>query len=141
MRRINARRRGLREGCDVPERQPSSAPQVIVVDDDVAVCVALALRLELLGFRVRTCATGEELLQLRLPSEGACLVIDQRLPGISGVAALAQLRRRGMTLPAVLITSAPTRQLRTAAAAARAPIIEKPLIDETLKRWISEALA
>jgi FixJ family two-component response regulator len=125
----------------VSDHQTTPEPQVIVVDDDAAVCVALALRLELHGFRVQTCGTGEELLRMTLPARDACLVIDQRLPGISGVAALMRLRRRGVTLPAALITSTPTHQLRTAAASAQAPIIEKPLMDETLKAWITGALA
>lgn len=122
-------------------RYATPEPQVVLVDDDAAVCVALAFSLELQGFRVRTCASGEELLKMSLPAKGACLVIDQRLPGISGVAVLNRLRRQGVTLPAALITSAPPRQLRSAAEAAQAPIIEKPLLDGTLNSWIREVLA
>lgn len=114
---------------------------VVVVDDDAAVRTALEFVLELEGFRVRTCESGEALLLLDLPANHACIVLDERLPGISGLEALSQLRLRGSTLPVVLITSHPGPRFRDAAARAGAPILEKPLLDEALVQSVRAALA
>ncbi len=121
------------------QRSPPS-PVVIVVDDDPAVRRALAFALDLDGFTVETYPSGEALL-LRDPLVGpGCLVIDGRLPGISGIDTLRQLRARAVTLPAILVTSHPNAPFRDAAALAGAPILEKPLMGETLTATICELL-
>lgn len=114
-------------------------PLVVIVDDDAAVRSALAITADLDGYRVQTCASGEALLQLDLPATGACLVIDEQLSGLSGLTALSRLRHRGCSLPAVLITSHPSRQLRWTAARAGTPILEKPLLGDGLIDWIRTA--
>lgn len=119
---------------------PVSRPVVVVVDDDAAVRSSLAFSLDLQGFDVSTCESGEALLNRALPAGGACLVLDERLPGISGMEALRQLRQRDVTLPAILITSHPKPDLRAAAAAAGVPIVEKPLIGDALMTSIRRAL-
>ncbi|RAK62794.1 response regulator [Phenylobacterium kunshanense] len=119
---------------------PVSRPVVVVVDDDAAVRSSLAFSLDLQGFDVSTCESGEALLSRALPAGGACLVLDERLPGISGMEALRQLRQRDVTLPAILITSHPKPDLRAAAAAAGVPIVEKPLIGDALMTSIRRAL-
>lgn len=119
---------------------PVSRPVVVVVDDDAAVRSSLAFSLDLQGFDVSTCESGEALLGRALPTDGACLVLDERLPGISGMEALRQLRQRDVTLPAILITSHPKPDLRAAAAAAGVPIVEKPLIGDALMTSIRRAL-
>jgi FixJ family two-component response regulator len=67
-------------------------------------------------------------------------VLDERLSGMSGLQALAALRKRAVTLPAILITSHPQPQLRNAAKAASVPIVEKPLIGDALLTAIRIAL-
>jgi len=116
--------------------QPVASPLVVIVDDDAAVRSSLAITADLDGYRVETCASGEALLQLELPQSGACLVIDEQLPGLSGLDALGRLRSQGCTLPAVLITSHPSRQLRWKAARAGTAILEKPLLGDGLISWI-----
>ena len=119
---------------------PTSRPTVYVVDDDEAVRLALAFALDLDGFLVETFESGEALL-LRDPPRGpGCLVIDERLPGISGLDTLRLLRARQNVLPAVLVTSHPKPAFREAAALAGAPIVEKPLEGETLISAIQEVL-
>jgi FixJ family two-component response regulator len=114
--------------------------QVIIVDDDAAVRMALQFALELQGYSVEVCDSGEALLEKALPQADACLVIDERLQGISGLQALCILRRRDVALPAILITSHPQPQLRSAARAAGVPIVEKPLIGDALLTAIRVAL-
>ncbi len=115
------------------------APLVVLVDDDPAVRTALALTIELEGYRVATCPDVAALLAFDLPTARACLVIDERLPDGSGLTALTQLRADGCGLPAALITSHPSRRFRQAAAAAGAPILEKPLIEDGLITWVRAA--
>lgn len=116
-------------------------PRIIVVDDDQPLCDALKFSLGLQGFEVETCGSGEALLSRTLPLGNACLVIDQVLAGMSGLDTVRELRRRGFTLPAILITSNPRSALRNAAASALVPIVEKPLLGDTLTNRLRQALA
>jgi two-component system, LuxR family, response regulator FixJ len=85
------------------EAQPPAT--VLVVDDDSAVRHSLQFSLELEGFAVRLYADGRELLDdPHLPACG-CLVVDQVMPGMSGLDVVDALRLRGSSNPAVLITS------------------------------------
>lgn len=115
-------------------------PKIFLVDDDPAIRSSLIFALELEGFAVEAFRSGEEMLgEDRLPQDG-CLVLDYRLPGIDGLALLAALRRRGVTLPAVVITSTPTRFIRAQVADAGAVIIEKPLLCDALTAAIRKQL-
>ena len=117
-----------------------SRPTVIVVDDDDGLRKALRYSLEIEGFNVVTCASGEGLLKLALPQISACLVVDQVLPGLSGIDALEALRARQVNLPAIVITSSPDAQLRARAVLADASLIEKPLLNDILTRAIRSLL-
>ena len=119
----------------------SQLPRVVIVDDDAAVRAALAFALELEGFSVECFGSGEALLQHALPATGACLLIDERLPGMSGLDALLRLRERQVMLPAILMTSHPDRVLRSAARDAGVPILEKPLFGDVLTLAIRAALS
>lgn len=107
-------------------------PTVVLVDDDAALRAALRFSLEIEGFTVATCESGEALLELDLPRGSACLVLDYHLGGMSGMDALEDLRRRGVKLPAIVITSAPHSALRDRALRSSASVIEKPLLGDGL---------
>jgi len=124
----------------VPPAVDAAAPLVIVTDDDAAVRASLKFALETEGFRVETWESGEALLAQELPTQDACLVIDERLPGLGGLATVDRLRARGVQLPAMLITTNPGRDLRRTAAATGVPIIEKPLLTGALLDAIQRAL-
>jgi FixJ family two-component response regulator len=115
-------------------------PLVVIVDDDPAVRGSLTFSLELDGFDVEAFDSGEALLDRRLQDRPTCLVVDQVLPGINGLEALRELRARHVDVPAILITSHPKRTLVEAAAEAGVPIVEKPLLGDTLLRDIHRAL-
>lgn len=117
------------------------APNIILVDDDPAIRSSLSFSLELEGFAVSAFASGPELLALEpLPQEG-CLVLDYRLPGIDGLQLLGLLRRCGVALPAIIITSTPSRSLRARVAQAGAILVEKPLMCDALASAVRAALS
>ena len=84
---------------------------IVIVDDDEGVREALRFSLATEGYAVRAFADAASVLNAELPAEG-CLVFDYRLPGMNGLDLLAELRRRGVHLPAVLITSLPGKWLQ-----------------------------
>lgn len=116
-------------------------PRILLVDDDPAVQASLVFLLELQGFLVETFERGEDLAERAAFPDHGCLVLDYRLPGIDGVALLKSLRDRGIGLPAVLITSAPSRELHRRAAEAGAVIVEKPLLCDALIAAVRAGLA
>lgn len=119
---------------------PFLRPLVVIVDDDPAVRGSLTFSLELDGFDVESFESGEALLMRQLPRRPTCLVLDQQLPGITGLEALRQLRARNNESPAILITSHPKRAIIEAAAQAGVPIVEKPLLGDALVVDIHRAL-
>jgi FixJ family two-component response regulator len=131
----------MRQGPGNASRQRASGQAVIVVvDDDLAVRTSLAFSLAIEGFEVRAYATGEELLHANDLHSCSCLVVDQRLPGASGLDLIARLRARNITVPAILITSHPNSRLRRRAEQANVPIVEKPLLGNALLDNIQSVL-
>jgi FixJ family two-component response regulator len=115
------------------------APTVIVLDDDPAVRSSLEFWLTIEGYSVRAYASGMELLSDGVTVERGCLVVDYRLPEMSGLDVLAELRRRHVTLPAILITTHPVDEVRKRAQTVGAALVEKPLISERLFEEIRAA--
>ena len=113
---------------------------VLVVEDDLAVRSSLAFSLEIEGFKVRSYATGEELLDVASLDGCDCFVVDQKLPGLSGLDLIAKLRDRHVDAPAILITSNPSAALCRQAEKARVPIVEKPLLGNVLLDRIRDML-
>jgi two-component system, LuxR family, response regulator FixJ len=114
-------------------------PAIIIVDDDLAVRSSLKFSLELEGLTVRSYGSGAELLTAEI-GRCDCLVIDQKLPGMSGLDLIATLRQRNVSAPAILITTSPSLALRQQAQKAHIPIVEKPLLGNTLLDKIRAAL-
>lgn len=119
---------------------PAIANLVLVVDDDAAVRRSLKFALEVEGFAVRAFAGGQELLrQPELPS-CSCLVVDQNMPDMSGLDLIAALRARRLSAPAILITTHPNNQVKSRAAHAGVPIVEKPLLGGVLVDAIRQSI-
>jgi FixJ family two-component response regulator len=105
---------------------------IIVVDDDVAVRDSLKFSLEVEGFSVRVFPRGTDLLREPDLPRCACLIIDQNMPGITGLDVVARLRERQIGVPAILITGHPSPALTTRARSAGIPIVEKPFLGNAL---------
>jgi two-component system, LuxR family, response regulator FixJ len=109
---------------------------VLVIDDDPAILASLKFALEIEGFAVHTYPTAKALLADTTWKKWGCLVLDYNLPDGNGLDTLEQLRRRGVTMPAVLITTNPAPEIRKRAAEARVTIVEKPLLGNGLVETI-----
>ena len=88
-------------------QQAAAAPEqetVYLVDDDESARDAATWLLESAGCRVRGFGSGEELLGSWPANAAGCVVLDVRLPGLSGLAVQEELIRRGSELPVIVLT-------------------------------------
>jgi two-component system, LuxR family, response regulator FixJ len=121
-----------------PRDPTGGAPVVVIVDDDPAVCGSLKFSLELEGFEVRAYGNAGEFLAAD-ESACDCLVIDQRMPSMSGIELITKLRALEVRTPAILLISQPNPAVAARAAKAAVPIVEKPLFGNALLEQIREA--
>ena len=77
---------------------------VFVIDDDASIRDAISRLLHAIGLTVRTFGSAREFLQHRLPDIPACLVLDVRLPGLSGLDLQREMVERGIHVPVIFIT-------------------------------------
>jgi len=112
-----------------------------VLDDDLSVCRALKMQLEILGFEVTICHSAEELIASAIPSENICLLADVYLPGMNGAELCRQLTAQGPRIPVILMSGRDdkrtTRLMRDANAVAR---LFKPFDEKGLLRAIRRAI-
>jgi FixJ family two-component response regulator len=106
---------------------------IFVVDDDDAVRRGLAALLGAKGYAVETFPTAEAFLARAAPKPPCCLLADVRMPGMSGLELQAELKRRGATLPVVVITGhGDVAMAVTALKAGAVDFIEKPFDADAL---------
>ena len=79
-------------------------PIVFVIDDDESLRDTLKRLFATVGLRAETFASTADFLKRKLPAVPTCLVLDIRLPGISGLDFQAELARTGITIPIVFMT-------------------------------------
>jgi FixJ family two-component response regulator len=79
-------------------------PVVFVVDDEPAVRISLKRLLRSIGLEARTYASAQEFLHSERPDAPACLVLDVRLPGLSGLDLQQELAAANIDLPIIFVT-------------------------------------
>jgi FixJ family two-component response regulator len=87
-----------------PEGASSKEPIVFIIDDDVSVRRALTNLFQSVGLEVEAFGSAPEMLQSRLPDVASCLVLDIRLPGLSGLDLQTELARANIHIPIIFIT-------------------------------------
>ena len=114
---------------------------IAVVDDDAAIREAVQSLLRSAGFRAAAFASAQDLLQSgRLP-ETACLIVDVRMPRMSGLALQQRLRSAQCPIPIIFITAHGDAETRTQALRAGAvAFLDKPFSDEVLLEAVQAAL-
>jgi len=118
-----------------------SRQQVSIVEDDVDLLDAIRFSLIAEGYSVRAHETAADMLNDPDLAATTCFVIDQKLPDRDGVDVIAELRRRGLAGAAIMITTNPDIRARAACRAMGVPIVEKPLLGESLNACIRGILA
>jgi len=79
-------------------------PIVFVVEDDASMCRALANLFQSVGLEVEVFGSAPEMLQSKLPDVASCLVLDVRLPGLSGLDFQTDLARANIRIPIIFMT-------------------------------------
>src|SRR6267378_2956772 len=79
-------------------------PIVFVVDDDPSMRPAMEGLIRSIGLRVRSFASAHDFLAFQRPDAPACLVLDVRLPGLSGLDLQHELASAGNSIPIIFIT-------------------------------------
>lgn len=114
---------------------------VYVVDDDASVCNAVRRLLKSAHYLVHTFASAEEFRQANFKSSPGCLLLDIKLPGISGFELQKELLASGVLMPVIFVTGhdragMEERAMRLGATA----YLRKPYDEETLLGAVSIAM-
>ena len=114
---------------------------VHIIEDHPAVGESLALLLRSAGFSAERYASAQEFLD-RNPAPTGCVVSDIRMPGMSGLELLAELKNRRILLPTIIMTAfADVPQAVKAMKLGAVDFIEKPFDDELMVSSVRAALA
>jgi FixJ family two-component response regulator len=95
--------RGEKEEVELKET-PGQQRVVYVIDDDASMQESLKSLLGSVGLRVESFGSAQEFFERRLPDAAMCLVVDVRLPGLSGLDFQAELSRANIDVPIIFIT-------------------------------------
>jgi FixJ family two-component response regulator len=117
----------------------SEDPIVFAIDDDASMREALSRLFRSVGMRARIFASGEEFLEFERPDAPTCLVLDVRLPGLSGLELQRQLVDAG--IPIIFITGHGDIPMSVEAMKAGAvEFLTKPFRDQVLLEAIQQAI-
>lgn len=89
-----------------PQRDPATAMErvVFVIDDDVAVRETMSSLFRSVGLRVELFSSTQEFARFKIPEAASCLVLDVRLPGLSGLDFQVELAKADMRIPIIFMT-------------------------------------
>ena len=119
----------------------NAQPVVHVVDDDDAVRRSLVSLLEEVGIPVATFPSAEAFLQALRDDSRGCILLDVRMPGMSGLQLQLLLRERGVSLPTIILTGhADVPMAVSAMSAGAAGFVEKPFHPQALLDRIHDCL-
>jgi two-component system response regulator FixJ len=115
--------------------------KVFIVDDDDAVRDSLKMLLECYGIDVEEYASARDFLRHYRPVVRQCLILDQHLPGISGLDFLASPEGAALGLPVIMVTGRGDASIRDRAYALGAiAYLEKPVAGDVLLSAITKAV-
>ena len=124
-----------------PAAKPASSPVVIIVDDDAAIRASLDSLFRSVGFETRLFGSPAELLGSSFPDSPGCIVLDIRLPGVSGLDLQGQLGRLGIEFPIIFMTGHGDIPMSVRAMKAGAvDFLSKPFRDQDMLDAVAVAL-
>jgi len=119
----------------------SDQPTVLVIDDDSRMRAAMQRLLKTVGLHSESFATPKDFLQHKLPDGPSCLVLDVRLPGMSGLDLQSKLNEAGIEIPIIFITGHGDIPMTVKAMKSGAvEFLTKPFRDQDLIDAIQQAL-
>ncbi len=119
----------------------SLSPLIHLIDDDEAVRNALSLLISTVGLRVQTWAEPQTFMAAFDRDSIGAIVLDVRMPGVSGLTVLQQLVEQGVDQPVIMLTGHGTVDMcRRAFKAGAAEFLEKPVNDDALIEALQNAV-
>jgi|SRR5580704_5719467 FixJ family two-component response regulator len=119
----------------------SDTPTVFIVDDDGRMRAAMQRLLKTVGLHSESFATPQDFLRCKLPDGPSCLVLDVRLPGMSGLDVQSELNEAGVHIPIIFITGHGDIPMSVKAMKSGAvEFLTKPFRDQNLIDAIQQAL-
>jgi len=119
----------------------AESPIVLIIDDDARMRAATERLLKTVGLHFESFATPQDFLQRELPDGPSCLVLDVRLPGMSGLELQAKLNEVGARIPIIFITGHADIPMTVKAMKSGAvEFLTKPFRDQDLIDAIQHAL-
>lgn len=116
-------------------------PFVIIVDDDASIRESLSSLFRSVGLRVELFASTAEMLQTKLPDAPRCLVLDIRLPGLSGLDFQDQLGKSDISMPIIFMTGYGDIPMSVRAMkAGAADFLTKPFRDQDILDAVSASI-
>ena len=123
------------------KERPEAQPLVVVVDDDASLREALKSLFRSVGLQVEVFASAAEFLQRRLPNVPCCLVLDVRMPELSGLDFQADLAKANIQIPIVFMTGHGDIPMTVKAMKAGAvEFLTKPFRDQDMLEAVQHAL-
>ena len=117
------------------------SPLIHLIDDDEAVRTSLALLIGTVGLRVQTWADPQEFMRSFDRQSIGAIVLDVRMPGISGLTVLDALVAQGVDYPVIMLTGHGTVELcRRALKSGATEFLEKPVDDDVLLEALQNAV-
>jgi FixJ family two-component response regulator len=121
--------------------KPAATSLVIIVDDDAAIRASLDSLFRSVGLETRLFGSSAELLGSLLPDSPGCIVLDIRLPGVSGLDLQGQLIRQGIEFPIIFMTGHGDIPMSVRAMKAGAvDFLAKPFRDQDMLDAVTAAL-
>lgn len=125
-----------------PQASKRSAPTVFVVDDDPAVGDAIRWLLEQVKLKAQVFSSADEFLSSFTPGTKGCIILDIRMPGMSGLELQERLREIGTLLPVIIITGHADVPIAVRAMKGGAfEFLQKPFNDQALLDAVHSALS
>jgi len=119
----------------------SDKPTVLIIDDDSRIRAAMQFLLKTVGLHSESFATPQDFLRHKLPDGPSCLVLDVRLPGMSGLEVQNKLNEAGIQIPIIFITGHGDIPMTVKAMKSGAvEFLTKPFRDQDLIDAIQQAL-
>jgi FixJ family two-component response regulator len=127
---------------DIPGVSTSEKETVFIVDDDESICEGLSNFLEAVGIEAKSYSTAEGFSAHWSEAMAGCLLLDARLPGISGVEFQEQLRKDGVKIPVIFMTAhGDVPMVRKVMKAGAVEFLTKPFQKEELLHAVEQAFA